>query len=279
MPEPVSLPSPRSGPLVDFVIAGAQKCGTTAILAMLDKHPNVYMLPKANRDYFISSPLSFSPLARWGYERRFHPGPRHTSVGESSSAYLFYPHALAALRRYNPDLKLIVTLRNPIARAYSHWNMNVAKGREQRPFPQAVAEVLASRLMLRQRHYFSYIERGLYGQQVGRLLEIFPRGQVLFLRSEMILAEPLEAWTRLLHFLGLPGQDLPKRRVWNARPYASPLERDEVARLIDRFAADITLLSRLTGCDYSDWLAPPQPGLEIAAATGAVPASERLKRR
>ena len=251
--------SAPSGPLVDFVIAGAQKCGTTAIWGMLGKHRCVYVMPKTRRSYFIYAPLAFSPLANWGYERQFRPAGHHTCIGESSSSYLFYPHALAGLRRYNPNVKLVITLRNPVARAFSHWNMNVTKGRETRSFSEAVAAELHNPPRFRQRHFFSYMERGLYGQQVKRLLELFAREQVLLLRSEATLAEPRRTWESLMDFLKLPDRSLPQRHLWNSRPYTSLLGRDEEARLIDYFAADIELLTGLTGTDFSDWLETPGP--------------------
>lgn len=257
----------HSSPLVDFAIAGAQKCGTTAIKAMLGKHRSVYMLPKVKHDYFIYSPLAFSPLARWGYERRFHPAAHHTCIGESSSSYLFYPHALVRLRRYNPALKLIITLRNPAARAFSHWNMNVTKGRETRSFSEAIAGELRSRLIFRQRHHFAYLQRGLYGRQIERLLELFEREQVLLLRSEATLAEPQRTWASLMDFLKLPDRTMPQRHVWNSRPYASSLGHDEEARLMDFFAPDIELLSRLIGIDFSAWLKLPEPTSQAGEET------------
>ncbi len=261
MPAASAPGSAKRSPLVDFAIAGAQKCGTTAIMQMLSRHPDVYMLPKTRHNYFVYMPLAFSPWARWGYERDFKPAAHHSLIGESSSSYLFYPHALKGLKRYNPAMKLIVSVRHPVARAFSHWNMNAAKGIDTRTFADAVRDEMAGRLIGRRRYRFGYLERGLYGRQIDRLLQIFPRQQVLILHSQDTLADPQSAWARLLELLDLPVTPPPKRHVWNARTYISRLDEYTEARLSDYFAADIDLLCRLSGYDFSVWRSP-------AAGTG-----------
>ncbi len=253
MPAALAAKSTRSSPLVDFAIVGAQKCGTTAIMQMLSRHPDVYMLPKTRHNYFVYAPLAFTPMARWGYERDFKPGTQHSCIGESSSSYLFYPHALKGLRRYNPAMKLIVTVRHPVARAFSHWNMNAAKGIDTRSFADAVRDEMANRLIGRRRYRFAYLERGLYGRQIERLLQIFPRHQVLILHSQDTLSDPQSTWVRLLALLDLPEAPPPRRHVWNARTYTSRLDENTEARLSGYFGPDIERLSRLTGHDFSIW--------------------------
>ena len=198
--------------LVDFVIAGVQKGGTTALAQFLSEHPAIAM---ASREGHIFDSPDYSPHWTPGeidvrYARRVEPGPATAACGESTPIYLFLPDVPAELRRYNPALKVVVILRDPVERALSHYAMERGRGNEHRPLWLAL---LAERGRLRRcpdpkgpesaarRH--SYRARGLYGVQLRNLFAAFPANQVLVLRSEDLLRRHDETLENVFAFLGV----------------------------------------------------------------------------
>lgn len=198
--------------LVNFVIAGAQKSGTSALAHFLSRHPAIAM---ASREGHIFDSPDFS--SDWTpeeidtrYARRIERQRATVVCGESTPVYLFLPDVAAQLHRYNPALKVIVILRDPVERALSHYAMERGRGKEHRPLWLAL---LAERGRLKRcpdprgpesaarRH--SYRSRGLYGVQLRNLLAVFPPIQVLVLRSEDLLRCHDETLENVFAFLGV----------------------------------------------------------------------------
>ncbi|MCY3840112.1 MAG: sulfotransferase domain-containing protein [Gammaproteobacteria bacterium] len=198
--------------LVDFVIAGAQKGGTSALAHFLSGHPAVAM---PSREGHVFDSPDYSP--DWTpeeidtrYARRLEPRRTTAVCGESTPIYLFLPDVAAQLRRYNPALKVVVILRDPVERALSHYAMERGRGNEHRPLWFAL---LAERWRLRRcpdrkgpesaarRH--SYRSRGLYSGQLRNLFAAFPPNQVLVLRSEDLRRRHDETLENVFAFLGV----------------------------------------------------------------------------
>ena len=200
--------------LLDFVVAGTQKGGTSALAQFLSQHPGIAMAPREGHifdspDYLVDwTPEEID--AR--YARRIARRPAAAVCGESTPIYLFLPDVAAQLRRYNPALKIVVILRDPVERALSHYAMERGRGNEHRPLWFAL---LAERWRLRRcadpkgpesaarRH--SYRSRGLYGVQLRNLFAVFPASQVLVLRSEDLLRRHDETLENVFAFLGVSG--------------------------------------------------------------------------
>lgn len=199
-------------PTVDFVIAGVQKGGTTALAHFLSQHPDIAMAQAEG--HLFDSP-GYSP--DWTpaeidqhYRHRFDPGDRAVLHGESTPIYLFLADVPGEMARYNPDLKVIVVLRDPVERAVSHYAMEKARGKEHLPLWLAL---IAEPFRLRRcrdprgresavrRH--SYRARGLYSRQLLDLYVAFPREQVLILRTEDLLADHDAVLERTFAFLGV----------------------------------------------------------------------------
>ena len=197
---------------VDFVIVGAQKCGTSALARFLGQHPQVAMADREG--HVFDSPdysRDWTPEAIDArYARHIERPPGTAVCGESTPIYLFLPDIPAELRRYNPDLKVIAILRDPVERAVSHYAMERARGYEHRSFsfallvewwrlrrcPDPKAPASAVR-----RH--SYRSRGLYSHQLRNLFAAFPRDQVLVLRTEDLLGKHDETLEKVFAFLGV----------------------------------------------------------------------------
>src|SRR5690349_3413105 len=115
---------------VDFIVAGVQKAGTTALHYFLAKHPHI-ALPRDQALHFFDKEEHFQKTPDYRIlHGNFNPGWRWQIAGEVTADYVYYTPALERIARYNPEMKLIISLRNPTDRAFSHWNMRRAKGRE-----------------------------------------------------------------------------------------------------------------------------------------------------
>jgi Sulfotransferase domain len=171
---------------------GAQKCMTSWIHALASAHPDVAASEPKELDFFSNH---FDRGYRW-YERHFPCRPGTGAVGfECSPSYFHDPRAPERAAAYHPGLKVVVLLRDPVARAYSNHLHEIARGHIA---PCGFAEGLANNP--------AYIEQGLYAMHLGRWLDRFPRARVLCLITEEIARDPQAAARRFYGFLGVdPG--------------------------------------------------------------------------
>jgi hypothetical protein len=231
---------PRALP--DAVILGAMKSGTSSLHNYLVQHPGVIEPLRKEVHYFD---VNFERGERW---YRAHFG-RDVELGlnlDSSPYYLFHPAVPRRLHDLLPEAKLIVLLRDPVRRAYSHYWHERDKGRERLSFEEAIAaetgrlgnseQCLGDGTLARSREHqhFSYLARGRYAEQLDRWFAVFPRGQFLVLRFEDLAREPLEALNTTLDFLGLPRAASVSLEARNTRKYP-PLAQATVARLREYF--------------------------------------------
>ncbi|HEV2979446.1 MAG TPA: sulfotransferase domain-containing protein [Casimicrobiaceae bacterium] len=244
---------------VGFIVAGAQKGGTSALDHYLREHAEL-CLPKVEKElHFFDTDHCFAaePVDYARYHSFFSPGPGHRLMGEVTPAYLYWPTAVERIARYNPAMRLIVVLRNPVTRAFSHWNMSRRTGRERLPFARAL-EAEAQRLRalpLEQAKWFAYIDRGFYSQQLKRLWRYFPREQTIVFKNEQLQAEHAVVLARVADFLRIaPFPPLAAKRT-GARAYNTVMSAEEKRYLGAVFEAEISELERLLGWDCSAWRA------------------------
>ena len=220
--------APRS-PLVDFMVVGAQKCGTTALASFLAAHPEIGMA--APKETHLFDDPDYGP--HWTRERidaRYAECFRHCPDarlrGEATPVYLYFTDTPAELARYNPDLKVVVLLRDPAERAVSQYHMQRSRGAERRPFWLAL---LLEPLLLRAdrdprgkdsaTRERAYRARGLYARQLAALRRSFPVGRVLVLRQEDLLEHHDATLRRVFAFVGVdPGFRVPAARVFAGGP-------------------------------------------------------------
>jgi len=248
-------------PLPDFMIIGAQKCGTTTLYDYLARHPDIRPARKKELHFFDNS---YARGERW-YRSNFPPHyptprPRRWATGEASPYYLLHPLAPARARQMLPSARIIAVLRHPVDRAYSHYQHERAKGRESLAFAEAIAAEPARTAQAwaavstgaSEREdalqSFSYLSRGRYAEQLERWLEHFPRAQVLVLKSEDLFARPAETMAEAFAFLGLPEHRVSYTRL-NARSYA-PLDAALRGRLTDYYRQPVADLQALLDRDF-----------------------------
>ena len=205
-------------PKLDFMIVGAQKCGTTALWEYLSAHPQVGM--SKPKEVHLFSALDYSPdWSPMEIDRRYEPWLAHCPeadvFGEVTPIYMFLPDVAAELKRYNPRLKLIVLLRDCTERTISNYYMQKARGKEHLPISLAL---LAEpwRLWSCQNprgkgsayRFHSYRARSLYSHQLRNLYRHFHRDQVLILNSAELLGDHRRTLRRVFAFLGVRGVDM-----------------------------------------------------------------------
>ena len=228
-------------PLPDFLILGAQKGGTTALYSYLRRHPSITGPSWKEVSYFDRHYVRGEAWYRGNFPNKART--RGKLVGEASPSYLFHPLAPERVRADIPNAKLVALLRNPVDRALSHYNHEVALGREPLSFEAALAAEEArlagevERLVAEPRYFsrewwsHTYQARGRYAEQLERWLAVFPREQLLIVPSDDLAAEPVETHARVLDFLGAAPQRLDQYPRVYEREYEpmNPETREQLA--------------------------------------------------
>jgi hypothetical protein len=253
------LVTARARMLPTFLIIGAQKCGTTSLHHYLVQHPEIGAPRKKEVHYF-----DLASRRRLTWYRSFFPVMgRYPHALESTPYYLFHPAVPARVRATLPEAKLIVLLRDPMQRTYSHYNHARAHGQEPLGLLAAIEaepgrlEGVHDRLLANpesqslhhQKH--SYVGRSLYAPQICRWLEQFPREQLLVLSSEELFTSPRATVMRVQQWLGISSQVPESFAAMNSRNY-DVIDTQIARRLQPRFDEDRAELEALTGVTF-DW--------------------------
>jgi hypothetical protein len=226
-------------PAPDFLIVGTKRGGTTSLFNYLLMHPAVLGLfpqsrGKKSTDYFFKEQHRGD---RW-YRSHFHAAPYRSLVarrtgqvpvgGEASPYYLWDPRVAAQAHALNPELKAVALLRDPVERAWSHYQERVHMGVEPLSFADALAaedvrtegeldRMLSDPGYYSQAHdWFTYRSRGVYLPQLQNWTASFPAEQLLVLTSEQMYGDVQGTFDEVCRFLGLDPVELPTTRTFNA---------------------------------------------------------------
>lgn len=242
--------------LVDFIIAGTQKGGTSALDAYLRGHPEICMA-RIKEPHFFDSETHFqnTPADYSVYHAFFEPRPGQR-LGEATPAYMYWHDAPRRMWEYNPALKIILLLRNPVTRAYSHWNMIRRDWDEPLSFHDALRrEAERCRTVLPLQHlFYSYQDRGFYTEQLRRLWRFFPRAQVLVLKSEHLRTSPREVLDRVCGFIGVAKLESIVPQEVRVHVYERDMAPEDKAWLKALYEYEIKSLERMLGWDCKEWL-------------------------
>ena len=191
--------------MVNLFLVGAAKCGTTSFHSYLDQHPNICMSKVKEVNYFTHKEIKEDRLYYRGntlisdskaYENQF-DSKDYKYLGESSVSYLFYPNTAQKLFEYNPDAKILIFLRNPIDRAFSHYLMDYNAGYINSDFESIVNKSCTKQ------EYQQVIQLGLYYNQVKRYIDLFGKNVSIHIFEEWIGKEYQEL-RAIEEFLGVP---------------------------------------------------------------------------
>lgn len=244
---------------IGFLVAGVQKGGTTALFDYLVEHPAL-SLPVIKEAHFFDDETSvdWSRPDYGPYEAMFSDPPGAGRLrGEATPIYLYWPNSLERIAAYNPEMRLILIFRDPIERAISHWKMEYARGAETEPFAWCIREgrarVATDPSAPGYHRVHSYVERGFYGAQLRRLLSIFPREQLLFLRSDDLKADPERILRTVCDFLNAPpfaNVEAKESHVAKNIDYGADVSKEDRSYLKSIFSEDQIIFNQLSGLSF-----------------------------
>lgn len=197
----------------NFFMIGAPKCGTTALSEYLRMHPNIYMSVPKELFYFDTDfPLYCKAKTEQEYLEFFQDAkPQHKVVGEASATYLYSSVALKNLYQFNPNAKIVVMLRNPVDLVYSFHSQLSYDGDENELDFERAWKLQSKRekglhisRLCREPRLLQYAEFGRLGQQVERLLSIFPLEQIHVIWFEEFTSSTQLVYEKVLNFLDVP---------------------------------------------------------------------------
>lgn len=257
-----------------FLIIGAQRAGTTSLFKFLSERPDVVGATRREVHYFdvnhrrgMSWYRAQFPLVhqRW-FASRGLEGP--APVGESSPYALFHPLSPGRVARTLPDVRIIVLLRDPVARAYSHYlwqsqhflmddlSFEEAIDREPERLRCAEDRMRAEPAYRSVAHQsYSYLSRGLYADQLERWFDVIPRERFLVLKAESVFSDPATELPRVCGFLGIPPAGLERYERQNAVESNSPMSATTEKRLRAHFEGPNRRLEELLGPEFT-WSSP-----------------------
>jgi len=238
---------------LDFLVIGAQKAGTTALDAYLREHPEL-CLPEERKELHFFDTERAMRRPRWYRELAYHRNFMCFSVeqtrGEVTPCYMFKEDYIRRIWDYNPEIKLLISLRDPVSRAYSQWNMQRQRGWEKRSFFTAVKED-GVRENIDKR--FAYIQRGLYGRQLRIIYKYFSRDSIFVFTQEDLLRNRKTTLNHIAAFLSIaPFPEIPLRKV-HQRSYDTPLSKADREAVMPYFYEDIEELESLLNWDLTNW--------------------------
>lgn len=257
------MPGERMQP--DYLVIGVKRGGTTSLAEYLFQHPDVLepYVPKGTRYFEVNHGRG----RRW-YDTNFpteataRKHHKRTGVepvtGDSSPYIVFHPLALGRVRQELPGARLVLSLRDPVVRAWSQYNYEVKRGFEDLDAMAAldaeparlageVERMVADPSYLSKAHrHNAYLARGHYAEQLRHVYDLFPPEQVHVLFAEDLFAAPQATYDGIVDFLGLPRAPLTDPRAFKANSY-EPLPDDVRVRLAAYYAEPNEELFTLLG--------------------------------
>lgn len=214
----------------DFLIIGAQKCGTEPLYGYLANH--LQIIKDGSREIHFFE-LNFERGVEW-YSKQLTRSVAGDKVllWEMTPYYIYHPLVAERVYKTFPDVKLIVMLRNPVKRAWMHYHLEVAVGCEKLDFEKAIAsepdrlkgeieKIKADEGYYSFNHqHYSYLSRGIYVEQIKNWLNYFPREQLLILKSEDFYANTSKVFSEVLDFLDISASTLEEYEIHSVEDYS-----------------------------------------------------------
>lgn len=286
--------------LPNFMIVGAPKAGTTSLCHYLSAYPQVFMSNPKEVNFFSKEEIEgqglfykdFKAKNLAEYEQLFAGVADEKAIGEGSVSYLFYPKTPQKIKNTLPNVKIIILLREPVSRGFSHYLMDYRLGLVNLPYDAIVYQKNDHKN--KDLYFQQYVGLGLYYNQVKRYVDCFGHKQVKIYLQEDMRQDIRGVIGDLSAFLELEGSfatDVDKQHNVFSMPrgklirklYASPFVRSTVSKLfstatkevikstffertnkptlekklkdhlVDFYKNDVEQLERLIGRDLGSW--------------------------
>ena len=248
--------------LPNFFIIGAMRAGTTSLWRYLAQHPDIFMSPIKETRFFAVKDLDPAKIKMmklhpfWKrsvfnlseYCRLFQDAKGEQILGEASPVYMVYPHVAPNIRKLTPHAKILACLRQPVDRAFSHFQHNRAIGVEKR---KEFVEAIYDDVRL---NYAGYYRLGLYAQQLEYYFNLFPRDQIKICYYDHLMKNPGKILSSIFDFLGVSTCFKPDiSTIHNKSAAHEPLDIQTKKLLTLLYMQDIKKLEKLTGADLRTW--------------------------
>lgn len=217
-------------PYPTFLVIGVAKGGTTALYLQLKEHPSIYMSPVKEPCFFNHDGYCQvregegrpgQPETPEAYKALFDGVTDETAVGEATADYIEVPEAAARIHAWNPAMKIVVVLRHPVDRAYSHYAMMQGWGMGEVPVHQPFAKIFRKKILnnpnwLAEPHQAYGCAPSLYYEGLKRYYDLFPREQIFVMKHDDMLRNAESSCEKIFTFLGVDPTFRPntKRRVY-----------------------------------------------------------------
>ncbi len=213
--------------LPTFFVVGAAKAGTSSLWQYLNEHSDIFMSETKEPNFFSYEEIIVQNLF-WDdiyikdqkdYEKLFAKASKEKMLGEASVSYLFYPETPLKIKEMIPNAKIIISLRKPIDRGYSHYLMDYSTSKVDIPYDDIIFKKEKSRKT--DIYFQQYVELGLYYNQVKRYIDIFGKDSVKIILNEDLQNDPETTMKDIYSFLDLNDNfvpDLTKKHNTNKMP-------------------------------------------------------------
>lgn len=222
----------------NFLIIGAAKSGTTALHEYLQQHPQVYMTPNKETNFFAfeGKEINFQGPEDDGlkvfsitdletYQAQFDEVSNETALGEACPSYLYLPQAVENIKKYIPDVRLIVILRNPVERAYANFLHLIRDNRE--PYDDFMSALQDEPIRIKNNWewFWHYIQVGYYTNQLQRYYSTFPAEQIKVYLYDDLKAKPVELMQDIYRFIQVDCTFVPDMSL---RPNPSGVPKNQI---------------------------------------------------
>jgi hypothetical protein len=234
----------------NFLIIGAARCGTTSLHYYLKQHPQIYMSPIKEPGFFAfkGEKLYFQGhkgLFKWPagiitnlikYQKLFEGVSNEIAIGESSTSYIYVPITAKRIKYYIPEIKLIVILRNPVERAFSHFLQFRSLGIEPVSDFTEVLQAEDYRICNNWHPYFHYKHRGFYYKQLKKYYDLFKKNQIRIYLYKDWSKDPINILKDIFEFLGVENNFVPNvSKKYNPKKINIFLKSNLITNIIKYF--------------------------------------------
>jgi hypothetical protein len=245
---------------LDFVVAGAQKSGTTSLDAIFRHHPGIQMASVKETHFFDDEALDWRTPDYAKLDSYFSADDERVR-GEATPVTMYWRPAVRRLHAYSPKIKLILLLRDPVTRTFANWKKEYSKGRDTALFADAIRafpdRVRAAAEVEGLHRFYSCVERGQYGGQLSYLMQFFPKTNIHCEIFEEFFSDRAVGLRRIAEFLDIdPFPDsIPDlcRHPSKEIEYPSKLGAEDTEYLSRLFRPDILAVEDLLGRRIPAW--------------------------